>query len=521
MEVKFEMWIILVIAVFSTILSHGIYSYYVAIIFVICCFVTLLQYALRICPTSGEKSDPSKYVGEGDLLYGLMTILLLVINHNIVGDYSVLGDYLIFALIISFTSELCLIYQVVSRFHLVVLTVVWSAIITFLTSVITVNIWLAFGFTISKIVAIYFLSCIFGASFSHGEKSILTQSLGVLLYDFCCKAQYYNAIESTNGITLMVELLIISTVIVLIFLFPLFYVKTHSKEDFRVAILLDILFYMLSFALVKFIYFDHFYKYFNVSIFVWLFRFITSRSIYLMIIIYWLSIIIMCFGMIWFYLNRTMYQTKVPKTVVRKFFHLIVVLIFIPSIYDPRFMAIISSYVFVVFIIVETIRCTKIEPFWNLVQVTFQSFTDEQDRGILIITNIYLLVGLSFPFWLESESSDTLDVIPLLSGVISIGVGDSFASIVGTYYATKKWPNSEKTYGGTIACLLSQISTILFILYAWRTEMSVSLLSLYLLSCLLISLLEAFSSQIDNLVLPIYSYILFKSVSVFTSIRSL
>ena len=517
MEVIFELWIILLIAVFSTILSHGIYSSYVVIIFVICCFATVLHYALRICPTSGKRSDPSKYVGEGDLLYGLMTILLLVINQNTVGDHSILADYLIFALIISFTSELCLIYQVVSGFHLAVLTVVWSTIITFLTSVITVNIWLGFGFSIYKIVAIYLLSCIFGASFSHGEKSILTQSLGVLLYDFWCKAQYFNATESTNGITLMIELLIISTVIVLIFLFPLFYLKANFKEDFKVTILLDILFYLLSFVLVKLIYFDHFYKYFNVSIFVWIFRFITSRSVYLMIIIYWVSIIIMCFGIIWFYLNTTMHQTEVPKTVVRKFFHIIVVLIFIPSIYDPGFMAVITSHVFVVFIIVETIRCTKIEPFWNLIQVTFQSFTDEQDRGILIITNIYLLVGLSFPFWLEYESNNTLDVIPLLSGVISIGVGDSFASIVGTYYAAKKWPYSKKTYGGTIACLLSQIFAIVFVLYAWRTEMSVSLLSLYLLSCVLISLLETFSSQIDNLVLPIYSYILFKSVSIFTS----
>ena len=517
MEVKFELWIILVIAVSSAILSHGIYSSYVVIIFVICCFATVLQYALRICPTKGEKSNPSKCVGEGDLLYGLMTILLFVINHNTLGDHSILADYLIFALIISFTSELCHVYQVVHGFHLAVLTVVWSTIIAFLTSVITVNVWLAFGFTIYKIVAIYLLSCIFGASFSHGEKSILTQSFGVLLYDFWCKTRYYNAAESTNGITLMIELLIISTVIVLIFLLPLFYLKTYFKEDFKVTILLDILFYLLSFTLVKLIYFDHFYKYFNVPIFVWILRFLTSKSIYLMIIIYWVSIIIMCFGMIWFYVNRTIHQTKVPKTVVRKFFHLIVVLVFIPSICDCGFMAIITSYVFVVFIIVETIRCTKIEPFWNLIQVTFQSFTDEQDRGILIITNIYLLVGLSFPFWLEHESINTLDVIPLFSGVISIGIGDSFGSIVGTYYAAKKWPDSRKTYGGTIACFLSQIFAIVFILYAWKTEMSVSLLSLYLLSCVLISLLETFSSQIDNLVLPIYSYILFKSISIFTS----
>ena len=60
----------------------------------------------------------------------------------------------------------------------------------------------------------------------------------------------------------------------------------------------------------------------------------------------------------------------------------------------------------------------------------FQAFKDEKDQGDLVLTNIYLLAGVSLPLWLSADLSND-NPLTLLSGVLSIGIGDAFASIIG------------------------------------------------------------------------------------------
>ena len=102
--------------------------------------------------------------------------------------------------------------------------------------------------------------------------------------------------------------------------------------------------------------------------------------------------------------------------------------------------------------------------------------TDERDQGQLILTHMYLLLGCSIPLWIGSmflfdqhsyyqklqqqeennayltSSLDTgIIYVCLLSGIVSVGVGDAVGSIVGKTSDEKykiKWPNSNKSLQG-------------------------------------------------------------------------
>lgn len=75
---------------------------------------------------------------------------------------------------------------------------------------------------------------------------------------------------------------------------------------------------------------------------------------------------------------------------------------------------------------------------------------------------MYLLVGCALPLVLSpvAFSGGPEALLPLLSGVISVGIGDSFAGVVGMYCGKHRWPNSKKSLEGTVANALSQLLAI-------------------------------------------------------------
>lgn len=94
-----------------------------------------------------------------------------------------------------------------------------------------------------------------------------------------------------------------------------------------------------------------------------------------------------------------------------------------------------------------------------------------------------------------------------LSGIITVGIGDSFASIIGSRYGRHKFFGAKKSVEGSLALIVSQILVFLFLDY-------LSLFNLYnlnnilfvLVSLLLSSYVEAFTCDNDNLILPIVVY---------------
>lgn len=102
------------------------------------------------------------------------------------------------------------------------------------------------------------------------------------------------------------------------------------------------------------------------------------------------------------------------------------------------------------------IRYLQIPPLGKILQQGFSVFADEKDN-LISLTPLYLFCGLSFPLWMPTNN---LSLLILLSGILTVGVGDTAASFIGSKWGFHKWTNSNKSFEGTIACFLTQIGLI-------------------------------------------------------------
>ncbi|KAF9648803.1 hypothetical protein BDM02DRAFT_3095826, partial [Thelephora ganbajun] len=183
----------------------------------------------------------------------------------------------------------------------------------------------------------------------------------------------------------------------------------------------------------------------------------------------------------------------------RKSFHGIAVLMFLPGIgFDPAFTHLAFSAAFSLFIFAEYVRYFALYPFGASVHVFMNEFLDNKDTGTAILSHFYLLTGCANSVWFEGPSQ-----LLHFTGLLALGVGDALASVVGKRLGRNRWsPSNQKTGEGSIAFTLSVTLSALFLRLLGLVEEFPVLR--YTSVVALSSLLEAFSVQNDNLILPVY-----------------
>jgi hypothetical protein len=101
-------------------------------------------------------------------------------------------------------------------------------------------------------------------------------------------------------------------------------------------------------------------------------------------------------------------QEAEQLTRVRKLFHLLVVLVYGLGIkYDKRLLFLCSYGLFILFILLETIRYYKIGVLYKFIQENLMIFLDEKDKNSSIVfSHTFLLFGLSYPIWISDFNSN-------------------------------------------------------------------------------------------------------------------
>ncbi|KIR59719.1 dolichol kinase [Cryptococcus bacillisporus CA1873] len=185
----------------------------------------------------------------------------------------------------------------------------------------------------------------------------------------------------------------------------------------------------------------------------------------------------------------------------RKSFHALAVIMFIPGIaVDPAFTHLSFSVAFAAFNFVEYVRYFALWPFGVKVHLFLNEFLDHKDSGTAILSHFYLLAGCAAPLWFEG-SSDILSYF----GVLSLGIGDALASIVGRRIGRLRWCSVfGKTVEGSVAFFFSVLGAS-WIMWLFGIVDDFNFKP-YTITVALATLLEAFSAQNDNLILPMFGW---------------
>lgn len=201
----------------------------------------------------------------------------------------------------------------------------------------------------------------------------------------------------------------------------------------------------------------------------------------------------------------------------RKFFHGLVVVLFLPTLNrDPALSYLALSLALTGFIFEEVIRATALPPFGFAIHKFLSGFTDHRDKtGHLVVSHLFLLIGVAAPVWLSLTGELSGDIsglkvaphgsIAMLSGVLTLGAGDAAASIIGKKYGRHKWPTLPKSIEGTAAFILAMM-------FGGYTTVALSSggadipWKRFTASVLATGMMEAVSTQNDNLVIPMFMW---------------
>jgi dolichol kinase len=191
--------------------------------------------------------------------------------------------------------------------------------------------------------------------------------------------------------------------------------------------------------------------------------------------------------------------TRTTTSVVRKFFHFVAVIMFLPPLRQPtmvEFVAVAGVSVAALFMILETARLSS-RQFRAHLNRFIHPFLDSKDnRSRFVTSHTQLLLACTAPAGVSIVMGLHPDPLVELSGVLTVGIGDAAAALGGSLMGkryTLPW-SETKTYSGTLAFVVS-------VLAALRT---LGLLSDAALAATLISALtESVVKTYDNLVLPV------------------
>ncbi|KAI3403977.2 SLD [Candida oxycetoniae] len=241
-----------------------------------------------------------------------------------------------------------------------------------------------------------------------------------------------------NGIVPLVifQKLLISLLATLFFLFPVYaYLPEFINFVIFGAIFTYLTIYQLKFVLGN-------------NAIIWLIEYIQHDSQRLFLIKVWIASAFVGIPVVFYFAKSFSLNLR------RKIWHLLIIvaLTFSPSIlFDQiEFTLIALLGMIIVFLLIEGIRLNDTSWLGRYLSNKLTYFQDSKDSmGALNLSYIYLLLGVSFPivydYRISIISNNTSATIIRYMGILSLGVGDTLASVIGQRFGTFKWKGSSKS----------------------------------------------------------------------------
>ena len=153
----------------------------------------------------------------------------------------------------------------------------------------------------------------------------------------------------------------------------------------------------------------------------------------------------------------------------------------------------------------------------RFLQEHLNKFRGKQDTGPLILTPLFLLIGLSIPVWLRygvvwegallsRENTTFLQSVLPYVGVMSVGVGDACAACIGISFGRIHLPGTHKTVEGLLGNMAGQALFMVLVgpYLSWGARGANDALAL----CAMLvgnCLLEVYTEDIDNIAIPVFA----------------
>jgi len=217
----------------------------------------------------------------------------------------------------------------------------------------------------------------------------------------------------------------------------------------------------------------------------------------------------------------THYAPYVTSTTrLRKCFHLLAVVLFLPIVYiAAELLTVACAVVLSLMLLLEYARHVNLFGITPFLDDWLRPFTADVDKGPVIYSPMTLLLGCVLPlFVLGAPSKNNIfSYVLASSGILVLGVTDAMAAVVGSAYGRHRWHSSSVTLGsksveGTVAAFLSTFIAAFILILSVRVAIPnphsgdsvLFWLPSVLLSSLCVALYEALCPIHDNLTLPVY-----------------
>ncbi|GJQ14468.1 hypothetical protein GpartN1_g6259.t1 [Galdieria partita] len=241
-----------------------------------------------------------------------------------------------------------------------------------------------------------------------------------------------------------------------------------------------------------------------------LFNYIIHSWSAMWLIIYWVVLLCLVLFLI------PPYRLNVVPIVARKYYHLVLFFILLPSLFvEAAFISLCSIVALFLLIIVELGRASHVYGIRWWVNDYMSALVDYRDNGTIYMTHLYLLLGSCFTLWQHPPCS-----LLGMSGMVTLGIVDTTTACFGTFSGKTKWPGTYKTMEGTFSGMLLGVVSC-YLLHILCVECSLQRMDWHIVfilssSYLLSTMLEAFTTQIDNLVVPLYHYVVLRQLIIIT-----